>query len=317
MTTVSTVIAVSLLILFLLAVLSGYFIFFDLFLKIEAILNRILGWFATPFAALSDRYVRPKVKNILMFGVAFLAAAYVLVSFLTAADSYDCFQTIVFSTSIGAVAELFNEGFHLKDQIAYSGLVAVAFGSFLSYVYMKFTISNLDSLHLNKVLRWLLFVLLNVLFIAFSSLLAEHMTVFFSKAGNMLSGLYNRLSGKVSNTSVNTFWDAFPMVGCYILLIPILIAIFLTTVITVREYLANIFYGLATLLLMIAVSLLADWLLADMLHIPELIGEILLVLSMFAVDYIRADEKANEWFTLLIERIAYEAKDLLRDLFRK
>ena len=314
---------VILFVLLLLVILGAYFILFDLFLYVEDKLNRILGWFGNCFAKLLNlltpqklKAAFPKLKNILMFGVAGLAAVYVLVSFLTV-DTTTVMDSILYSTSIGAAVELFQNGFDLQGQIAYAGLVAVAFSSFLSYVYMKFTISNLETLSLNRAVHWLLFVALNVLFIAFSSLLTDQMAVIFSKSADMIFGLYTRLSGKVSATSVNTFWDAFPVAGCYILLVPIAVGAFLTTVITVREYLANLFYGLASLLILIAVGLVVTWVASHLEYFPVFISDVCIVLSMFFVDYIRADETANKSFTDLIHKIAEGTKDFVLEVFSK
>ena len=306
-----------LLVLFLLVLLGGYFVLFDLFLFLEDKLNKVLSWFAGPLYRLSNRYVRPRHKNYLMFGTAILAAVYVLYAFLTAENAFTCFQSIVMSTSIGAAVELFQSGIDVRSQIAYASLVAVAFGSFLSYVYMKFTISNLENLDLNVVIRWLLFVLLNVLFIAFSTLLTEHMTVFFSKAADLIFSVYTRLSGKVANTQVHRFWDVFPLIGSWIVLIPILVTAFLTAVITVREYLANLFYGLASLLMLIAVGLVFTWITSKLTNFPTFISDVFIVLSMFLVDYIRADDNANTKFKQVVKDISDGAKDLLLAVFSK
>lgn len=315
---------VILFVLFFLTILGVYVVLFDLFLTLEEKLKSILDWFGELFVKLFKLFIPkkltvsfPKLRNVFMFIVAGLATIYVLVSFLLAEDTFACFQSIVLSTSIGSAVELFQSGFDLQGQIVYAGLVAVAFSSFLSYVYMKFTILNLNTLNLHRVIYWLLFVAMNVLFIACSSLLTDQMAVIFSKAADMIFGLYTRLSGKVSTTSVKAFWDAFPVVGCYILLIPIAVGTFLTTVITVREYLANLFYGLASLLIVIAVGLLVSWIADKVTNFPVFISDVCIVLSMFLVDYIRADDTANTKFTNIIHAISEGLKKFICDILVK
>lgn len=302
-------------ILLLGVLLGAYVLFFSAFLAVEQKLNSVLDWFASPFKKISSRFFLPKHRNIVMFGVALLAVGYVLYALVTAANVREWYMTIFMGTSMGAVADLLTNGFDLQGQIGYASLVAVAFGSFLSYVYMKFTISNLGTLELHKAVHGVLFVLLNVLFIAFSSLLTEHLTVMFSKAADMIYNVYLRLSGRVSHAEVNRFWDAFPLIGCYALVIPILLAAFLTTVITVREYLANLFYGLASLLILIAVGLLITWIASKLTGFPVIVSDICIFLSMFIVDYIRAHDGANQWFRGCIKSLADGVMDILLALF--
>lgn len=324
-------------ILILLAIISAYLILFDIFLKLESALIFILNCFAkfskwlyaklkaklpvkTSEKATGFSLFNPTI--VLMFGICILFVGYILFTLLTAADLYECRQIIVYSTCIGAFANLLTNGIDFQGNTSYAAMAAAAFGSFLSYVYMKYTVNNLEDLITHKVPRWIAFVLLNVVFIVGSSLLASNLASFFSNAGNWIFSIYANLVSKISNTDVQTFWDALPIIGSVLLVAPIFVTGIVTLIITVREYLASLFYGIASFLLLLAISLsfkflallIPDSVQLPTIQIPRFIADCFVFVSVFAVDYIRVDEKANSKFKDVVESLADEAKDFLLSL---
>lgn len=335
-----------LLILLLLVVVCVYLIFFNIFLKVEAgtnwllekarkLIKKLFRWFLRRVqkwrskkpnptqteeavvsqpeepSAVSVKYGLWDTKTVLMFGTCFLSVGYILLSFLTAADIHDCYVSIFNNTCLGGLADLLLNGLDVQGHTGYSAMFATAFGSFLSYVYMKFTVNNLDDFIKNKILHWIVFVLLNVIFLAASSLLSEQLHWFFGTAADWIFDLYTRLSAKIANADVQTFVDALPLIGSVLLVAPIFCAGALTLFITFREYLASIMYGIASVLLIIIVSLVFEVLLQDRIQFPQFIAGPFAFVSMFAIDFVRVHDGAHKKFCDFIDDLAIDSVGFL------
>jgi hypothetical protein len=69
--------------------------------------------------------------------------------------------------------------------------------------------------------------------------------------------------------------------------------------------------------MLIAVGLVFTWITSKLTNFPTFISDVFIVLSMFLVDYIRADDNANTKFKQVVKDISDGAKDLLLAVFSK
>ena len=110
---------------------------------------------------------------------------------------------------------------------------------------------------------------------------------------------------------VQTFVDALPLIGSVLLVAPIFCAGALTLFITFREYLASIMYGIASVLLIIIVSLVFEVLLQDRIQFPQFIAGPFAFVSMFAIDFVRVHDGAHKKFCDFIDDLAIDAVGFL------
>lgn len=282
---------------------SVFILLFNLLLKLEDGLGWLIDRITSPIRKLIDLITPAWGGILLMIGITLYSAWYVTDAFLTAADFRDPLLTIATGTTFGSVIYLFATEFDMSGYLNYGAPIAVAFGSFFAYVYMRFTIVRLEQSRVKGFLRWVLLVIMNVVFMAFSCLLSEDMAVLFSTAAQWFNARVVQLYGSISQANAYSAKEILSLAGNVLMMIPMVFAAFTILLITVREYLASALYGAASFLITIIFGLLVSWVFARLLHLPVLV-DILILPSIFVVDYIRADGKANEGFRNLFQKLS-------------
>ena len=288
-----------------------FILLFNLLLKLENGLGWLIDRVTAPIRRLVDLITPAWGGILLMIGITLYSAWYVAQVFLTAADFRDPLLTIATGTTFGSVIYLFATQFDMSGYLNYGAPIAVAFGSFFAYVYMRFTIVKLEVSHMNRVLRWILLVITNVIFIAFSCLLSEDMSILFSKAALWFNTHMVQLYDRISQTQIDSANELFSLIGNVLKMLPIAFAAAVILLITVREYLASALYGAASFLFTILIGLLVSWIFGQLLQIPVFVDP-LVICAMFFIDYIRADGKANERFRNLFAKLS---RRIFRSLF--
>ena len=284
-----------------------FFSLFDLLLKLEEKMGEWVDKITTPFYWLIDRCTHNWGGNTLMIGISLFSAGYVVYTFLTAVDILEPLLSVATGTTIGSVVYLIATDLDFQGYLNYAAPVAVAFSSFFAYTYMKFTILRLEKLNLNKVSRCILLILMNVIFIAFSSLLSEDMAIFFSKAAQWMNTQFTQLHSHVTNIQIDSFADVLPLIGNVLKLIPIALAGLIVLLITVREYFAGALYGIVCILALIVVALLISF-----IPLP-VVGDLLAILAFLLVAYIRPDDTATSKFSQFFQKLSF--LNILHDFF--
>lgn len=292
------------------AMIGVFFILFNFLLKVEYGLGKAVAWVTKPVQFLFDRLTAGLPGFLLMFAAALVALGYVAYRFMTAADYLNALLTVATGTTLGNLVYLFATGMDFQGYVAYAAPIGVAFGSFLGYAYMKFTLEKLDEWHMKPFFRWFLLFVLNLIFIAFSSLLAERMTVFFAQAAQWINTHFLALHRQLSNAQVHTFRDILPLIGPILAILPIVLAGALVLLITVREYLACALYSVATIFLLLVLGVLIS-----LVPLP-MVSDLLCLLIFFGIDYIRADDVANRKFRNKVRDVSKKFWGFFTGIFR-
>ncbi len=236
------------------------------------------------------------LRLITMVGVFIASVAYIVISVIGGTDFGALIEGFIQKSTLFGFTELLNQDLSLKDRFTYAAFVSLGLSSFISVLYMRCTVESLDEWSLPLPVNILLLILFNMAFAFVSTLWAEPLTLWCNSAADYIVGVYHQLAA-VFNAGADSIWQFLKIIPIGLFLLILLYAALAAFVITFREILATVMYGMFALVLFFVGGFLTMvW-----PACPEWIMVIFLLISLLLPDYIRANEDAKEAFADFIE----------------
>lgn len=277
--------------------IAVYILAFRLFVEAESICDLVL----TPINVISDQIMqlcaRFAVIPLLLFApVLFFSVRYILQSI----SSGDILQTVMMGvlegTTLMQFVSLGDTGFALKEVLTYPALAAMGISSFLSFLYMRCTVTTLKATGLPAPVTFLGVVLLNALFLCLSSLFNERIQQWSYAFSAYAVNLFHEVPQLFRY--IYNLGDFMQFLGTAVLSLLIIGVGVTLAAISLREFFATILYGVFALVLAFALGFIVY----KFPGCPQWIQMIFVFLIMFIPDYIRANEDLKESFVSLLTR---------------
>lgn len=279
-----------------------YIKIFPLFCAVDNFFNTLL----TPVDYICNLFSSRKsflpnnmvIRLIVTFGVFIASVGYIAISFLSGVDYVEFITSLLGGNSLMGFMNLLYMGFGPKDSYIYAAIISIGVSSFISFLYMRCTVETLDETRLPKAVKILLVIVFNVLFSLVSFFLSEPLLLLCDGLINCMLDVFHQIAALFAADSY-TVVQVLKILFVGVLFLILLYVLFNTVVITLREVLATIMYGVFALILLVMIQ-------APLMYfpnVPNVISSFISVILILIPDYIRANEKAKEDFTQLIFRI--------------
>ena len=275
---------------------------FPLFCAVEKFCDTLL----TPVNRLCDLFASRKsflgnnkiIRLIVVIGVFMMSVYYIVSSFLQGVDYVSLITSLLGGNALLGLMDLMLKGFGPKDYQTYAAIVSIGISSFLSFLYMRCTVETLEETQLPKALKFFFVVLFNVLFILVSFFLSDWIILWCNNTAAYLIRIYHQLVAFFTTGSLN-FGLLMQAVFTGLIFLALLYVAFNAFVITFREILATVMYGIFALglqlVIQIPIMMIPDF--------PPAITSLLGTIALFIPDYLRANEKVKDSFTRFIYRL--------------
>lgn len=284
----------------LVVILAVLVALYSIAFKIYTYFERICDFLLRPIKKLSEKLEHlnfsvsgvvsdATVRMILMLLIFIGAFAYVVFAFFTMSPE-QCIQTIFEGTTVGSFFQLWLEHFSPDSSIQYSAMVGVGISSFLSLLYMGYSVNTLNDTTLHWAIKYPLLLLFNLVFTCTSALLSFQLSDWFTSVADFGVDIYQILIGLFSGDIDFGFFSLFVAFGVGLLLLVMLYVALATFTVVLREYVATIIYGIFSIALLFLTGVAFQmW-----FQLPEYILTPLYLVALLATDFIRGNEKANE-----------------------
>lgn len=275
---------------------------FPLCLTVEKFCNIILtpvdflcNLFSSRKSSLGNNMI---IRLIVTFGVFAASVGYIVISFISGVDYVDLIKSLLGGNSLLGFMDLILLLFGPKDSYIYAAVVSIGISSFLSFLYMRCTVETFEETNLPKAVKFFLLILFNLLFSLISFFMSESIVLWCDNIGKYMISIYHDLAVLFTFRRLPLLY-ILKMIPIGLLLLVFLYITFNAFVITFREMLATIMYGIFALGLLLIVNV-------PILMFPDFppaITSFLSTICLLIPDYIRANENAKDSFIQFIKRL--------------
>lgn len=266
----------------------------------DRLMERPAGWLGGLWSSLKNNILSLPIRIGIMVALFVISIVYIGISFFTLGSPQACFQAIIDGTTIGSFIALAEVQFAPDAAIGYSAMVGAALSSFISIVYMRFTVETVkdmsNELLWSKVATYSLCVVFNILFACMACLFAIHLADWYVAAADLLVELYETMAGYFNGSHTSNLWGFLATIGTGLALLLMLIAVLITFIIVVREYLDTIFYSLFAMFILVVIAMISQY----WLHLPEIVTAILAILALITPDFLRGCEPVNHIYRRIL-----------------
>jgi hypothetical protein len=263
-----------------------------------------MEWLAllTPAGKLSNRFSRlgqPRSVLFLMLCLAYLIVCSIVTLFLP--NAMYIFDSIFYNTTIGACANMIING----AQPTWIDILNAGFASFLSYLFIS------QLLETDRTIGTVMGYIYHIVFFATASMLGFQLSGLFDILGNWGLTTFQNLSA-VFGVPAPDFWAIVKMVGIGLALLVLGYLGLNLALVTIRDLIANIGFGLLALLFAFGGYLLLTLILPTSWQ-DGLIGDGAAYLLLIGTFLYAEHSRANPESGLLTEDDVADAEDAYYD----